>query len=223
MNFIKQIFEGKTDDYVHEKFVRYGKGEYERALINVKRTSKNIKVKTSYDLSNDMFRICLDFLKGSADVSGKIIAGFDLQNKLGLEAEYTKRGKLHTAELKCKLSKEELEKIWDNFKLEFILLNIKGDNVELKCGKSLPKPGGSIKCDFCKASLPAEALKEFDLNDKIGEANITHVYVINELAVPKEYENDFEKARIHAKRKGFLIRKAVVDGKEEEKKVVLNV
>lgn len=223
MNFIKQIFEGKVDDYVHSKFVRYGKGEYERALVVIKKTSKNIKVKTSYDLSNDLFRICLDFLKGSADVSGKIIADFDLQSKLGLEANYTKRGKLHTAELKCKLSKEQLEKIWNDFRMEFILLNIKSDNVELKCGSSLPKPGGTIKCDFCKASLPVEALKEFDLNEKISEANLVHVYVINELAVPKEYENNFEKARIHAKRKGFLIRKSVVDGKEEEKKIVLNV
>lgn len=223
MNFIKQIFENKVDDYVHSKFVRYGKGEYERALINVKRTSKNIKVKTSYDFSNDMFRICLDYVKGSVDVSGKIIADFDLQSKLGLEANYTKRGKLHTAELKCKLSKEQLEKIWEDFRFEFLLLNIKGENVELKCGSSLPKPGGTIKDDFCKASLPVEALKEFDLNEKITEANLKHIYQINELAVPKEYENNFEKARIFAKRKGFLIRKSIIDGKEEEKKIVLNV
>ena len=104
-----------------------------------------------------------------------------------------------------------------------ILLNLKGGDVVLKVGSSLPKPGGKIKDDFCKVSLPLEALKEFDMGDDFSEAKIVHVFIINELVVPKEYENNIEKARIHAKRKGFLIRKEIIDGKEEEKKVELNV
>jgi len=35
--------------------------------------------------------------------------------------------------------------------------------------------------------------------------------------VPKEYENDFAKARFYAKRKGKLVRTITIDGQAEEK------
>jgi hypothetical protein len=85
-------------------------------------------------------------------------------------------------------------------------------------GKKLPKPGGKIKEDFCKAVMPAGLLNEFVWETKdFKKAIIKHVFIINELLVPKEYENDYSQARVMAKRKGKLKRTIEFDGKKIEK------
>ena len=49
------------------------------------------------------------------------------------------------------------------------------------------------------------------------ESFASHIFVIDELVVSKELEDDYAKARIEAKRKGKIIRGLTIDG---EKKVI---
>ncbi|MBU4456016.1 MAG: hypothetical protein KKA65_00800, partial [Nanoarchaeota archaeon] len=57
MSFIKEIFEGKANDSIHYKFVRYGKGEYERLLFEITKSKNNFRVKSSFDFANDFIKI----------------------------------------------------------------------------------------------------------------------------------------------------------------------
>ena len=101
-----------------------------------------------------------------------------------------------------------LKEIYSKFKLQFILLNVKSDSCSLKCGKSLPKPGGKIKEDFCSATLPLEAAEEFEYatGKNFKEAKIKHMLNIKEIEIPKEYLNDPAKARVNGIRKGMRSR-----------------
>ncbi|MFH1638445.1 MAG: hypothetical protein ABIB71_08520 [Candidatus Woesearchaeota archaeon] len=218
MNTLQKIFEGKVDGAVHKKFTRYGKGEYERFLFEIKK-GKNLNVKSSFDFANDFVEIIAARLEGNANVSGKVVAAYDLEKDFPIEATFSKRGKLHTAELSTEVSAEQLRLLYDKYKDDFLLLNIKSDKFKLKSGKSLPKPGGKIKPNFCSASLPLDCKDEFawDVND-FKELKIAHVLKIDEVEFDKELmKTDPAKARLEAKRKGTIIRKLDIDGKIEEK------
>jgi hypothetical protein len=223
MNFLKKIAEGNFDEEVHSKFTRFGKGEYERFLISVKK-GKNLKIKCSAGLANTMAGLIADNLKEEAQVKGKVIANYDFENDMPCEvSNFSKRGKLFTAELNTTLSPEQLKEIYEKFKFHFLLLNINSSNFKLKSGKSLPKPGGKIKDNFCSATLPLDLLDEFafDFDKEFTEVTIKHILHINEVEVPEEYKNDFAKARTHGIRKGVLKRIIEVDEKIIEKEYEL--
>lgn len=224
MNFVKQIVDGQVDDSIHKKFSRYGKGEYERALLLIKK-GKNLKIKASYDWANDFFGIIAENVKKDAEVKGKIIATRDFESEIDVEASFFKRGKLHTAEINTTLNPEQMKALHEKFKNDFLLLNVKSGDFKLSVKSSMPKPGGKIKEDFCSATLPLNVLDEFafDFDKNFSEAKIVNKFVITELVLPKEYENDFAMARLMAKRKGKLVRKITVDGKNIEKEYSIEV
>lgn len=219
MNFIKQIVQGHVDESTHKKLARYGKGDYERGFLLIKKGKKDIKIKASWDWANDLFGIIAENIKKNAEVKGKIIATRDFESELGIEASFSKRGKLYTAEIDVNLNPEQMQSIFEKFKGEFLLLNVKSDNFKLSVKSSIPKPGGKVKEDFCSAILPLGTLDEFafDFDKNFSEAKIVNKFVITSLVVPQEYENDFAMARLMAKRKGKLIRLITVDGQNIQK------
>ena len=220
-NFLKEIFEGKTNEAIHHSFTRYGKGEYERLLFELK-SGKALSVKSSFDFANEFVKLVSEFGKGSLEVSGKIICGHDFKNEVPFEvADYSKRGKLYTAEIQATLTPQQLKELYEKFKLDFLLLNVVGDNVKLKVGKSLPKPGGRIKENFCSATLPLEAKHElaWDARD-FKVLKVKHLLKINDVEINKELMmKDPAKARLDAVRKGIIVRELDVDGKVERKEV----
>jgi|ETN01SMinimDraft_4_1059930.scaffolds.fasta_scaffold121984_1 hypothetical protein len=225
MSFIKQIFEKNIDQALHKKFTRYSLGEYERAYVTIKIAKDNFKIKTSADFANDFIKLISNNIKEDSEVSGKIIATRDFEDELDIELKkYSKRGKLYTAELDTTLTPQQLKNIYNLFKEEFLLLSIKSDEFKLTVGKSLPKPGGKIKENFCRATLPLSLLDEFAFDVKdFTNLSIQHTYKITDIEVPKEFEDDFEQARLHAKRKGTLIRTLNIDGKEEKKEINFSI
>ncbi|MFH0752159.1 MAG: hypothetical protein V1914_01020 [archaeon] len=219
MNVIKQLFEGVKDkEQVHQRFVRLGKGNYERFYVNVKK-GKNLIVKTSFDFANDLLGLVAENIDSEAEISGKIICNYDFENEMPCEvANFTKRGKLYTAELKTTVKPEVLKEIYKKFKLQFLLINVKSERYNLKCAKSLPKPGGKIKDNFCSATLPLELVDEFAFGiGEFKEAKIKHIVNITEIEIPEEFKNDSAKARIEALRKGVIKRIIEIDGKVTEK------
>ncbi|MEM4244815.1 MAG: hypothetical protein QXR60_01240 [Candidatus Nanoarchaeia archaeon] len=216
MNYIKKIFENKIDETVHQKLVRYGKGEYESAIMEVK-NGNTIKVKATFDFSNDLFGTIAENIKEEAEVNGSVIAARDFEKEFDF-LDYKKKKGANIGEIKAKLKPEQIKELYEKFKTNFILLNLKSKDFSLSVGKTLPKPGGKIKEDFCKATLPKELLNEFVWETKeFSNAKIRHTFMINELIVPKEYENDYAKARIMAKRKGKIKRIIELDRKKIEK------
>lgn len=225
MNFIKKIFEDKADDLTHRIFSRFGKGDYDnRGLIEIKTGSK-INIKTSFEFSNYLFNLVSNLID-KGEVKGKIISDEDFEKELDFENNYSKRGKMYTAELDLELDSNKMKEIYEKFKLKNILLSVNSDKVKLICKTSLPKPGGVLKNNFCKLSCDKGfkeiILKEFAFDVKdFKKLNITHEFIIDDLIIPEEYENDFKKARHYAKRKGKIIRNINLDGKEicKEKKI----
>ena len=203
MNFIKKLFENNVDEEVHKQFRRFSKGVFEeRALIKIKKSKKGFKIYTSFEFINDLVELVASKVE-KADVSGRVI-----KNR-------------KKTEINESLSGEEIKRLLEEN--DSCLLNIKGDGVELKCKKSLPKPGSTLDGKFCKASLPLDFLNEFafDIEEDFKDLVIKHRFVIDELVVPEEYKNDFAKAREMAKRKGKLVREIEVDGKKIEKEIEL--
>ena len=223
MNFIKAVCDGEKDEFIHKQFVRLGKGEYERFLVSLKK-GKKLTVKTSFDMSNFLFELIANTLEEDVEVTGKIIANYDFENEIEAE-KFSKRGKLYTAELKKTFSPNELKELFEKFKMQYILLNVKGKNVKLKSGKSLPKPGGKLKDNFCSATLPLDLLDEFafDFDQNFSKATIVHRVQIDEIIIPEEYKDDFVKARYHAIRKGKLIREIDLDDNKLTKEYKLEV
>lgn len=218
MNFIKQLFTtGKGEDY-HHKFVRFGKGKFEKLLFTVTKTKKNIKVKSSFDFTNDFVKLIADNANEELYIKGKIIAAEDFEHKLqGLVnvKKYSKRGKLYTAEIEATLTPQGLRKLYEMFRKNYLLLNITSTDFKLKTGSSLPKPGGELKPDFCNATLPLNMVEEFawDIGEDFNKLEIKHIINVNEIIIPKDCLNDPARARLEAIRKGYITRVLNIDGK----------
>lgn len=224
MNFIKEIFRGNPEqDYIHQKFIRYGRGEFQGPVISLKKSNKDIKVNGTVDYANILSELILNNSNENIKVSGNILSKMEIKSKL-ISKTKKKRG-FFNSELKGDFVPDELLKLYEEFKDAYFLLDLySGDReFKLKTKKKLPKPGSGIDDKFLTAVFDISFLNMvmneicFDSENKnFKEMKITHTYLINELVVPEEYKNDAVKARIFAKRKGFVKRIISVDGSVSE-------
>lgn len=216
--FIKKIFENKIDNSVHKQFVRFGKGTYNlRAIINITKHSDKIKISSTFELANDF----VEFISSIAtkfSVSGIVLSKEPIQ---GIQLDWRKKEGLLTCDIEKELSALELKELAS--KSYAALLDCNAPGILLKIKKKLPKPSksGESKTDdkFCVLELDKKFWiqfhKEFlfDLSFEFKKARIEHTYIIKDIILPKD-EKDFEKMRLMAKRKGKLLRKIIIDGKE---------
>jgi hypothetical protein len=216
--FIKKIFQDYIDEAVHSKFVRFGRGIYEkRAVLSLHKTSK-IKLRGSFEYANDFVLLVADL----ADVkfSGLILS----RDKLGLENEKKKQN-LYVYDVK-NMGSEEVKELENG--VYALLLDADGEDIKLKIKKRLPKPGKSnhAKVDdkFCQLEASLRYWPQirnaffWDVPDA-KRVKVEHDYEINELILP-ENEKDPLQLRLKAKRKGEIKRKINIDNREkiEEKK-----
>jgi hypothetical protein len=197
MTFIKKIFTQSIDENVHKSFTRFSKGEFpSRAVSKVVVAKNDFKVSFSYDLVKDVILLIASAAE-KVDAAGKII-----------------QGKKKT-EINATMSAQELKKLCE--KNDFVLLDIASPSCQLKVKKSLPKPGKGLDEKFASATLPIRFLKEFvfEYGQPFKKAHISHTFTISDIIIPEEYKNNLEQARIHAKRKGKIIRALDVDGKQQ--------
>jgi len=228
-SFIKKIFSNQTNEQTHRQFVRFGKGDYKtRAVISFHKTT-GIKLKSSFEYANEMIELALE-LSNSVEIEGIILSKEELskdfsENNIKAIQE-TKKGGLF---YENNIEKQQIE----SFKLKnivstsyFALLDIEGEGISLKIKKKLPKPGksGEAKVDDKFCIMEADISKEKEIReaffwDAFGKKiKAEHNYIINEIVMPSD-EKDFEKMRLNAKRKGKLIRKLNIDGREEIKEI----
>ena len=229
MNFIKNIFDDKVDDSIHRQFVRFGKGNFEnKAITEVKIIGKGIKIKTSFEFANEFVRFLANTINGKSHLTGGIITSKDLKNQLGFEISHVKQfAGVKTFHIDTEVSKEELIKAMNDFPDALFCLSFSTEYGSLKTKVKSPKsakPGkgnaDDVKADYCVFTAKDIKLKEefaFDVQTDFKKFKAMHDFLINDIIVPKEYENDFTMVRVHAKRKGKIIRHLDIDGKKEIK------
>lgn len=223
MNFIKDIFENKIDSNVHKQFVRYGKGTFQdRALVELS-VSKNIKIKTSFEYANELVKLLANTINDKVHVTGgvittKVIDDFTFENIKQFAG-------VKTYQVDANLSKEEILNLMDkndalyclSFSTEHGTLKIKVKTP--KSAKPGKEKGDEAKANYCTFTSNDLNLKKefaFDMKGDFKKFKASHTFIINELIVPKELENDFARARVEAKRKGKIVRITDVDGKKNE-------
>lgn len=234
MNFIKKIFENNIDEDVHRQFKRFSKGNFERRAAVEISAGKDVKVKTSFEFANEFAKYLAGTIKNSTHVTGGIITTKDIKPGLGFEIANIKQfAGVKTYEIDTDISKEDLLKVMNGFPDAVFCLSFGTDygglKTKVKTPKA-PKPGKGdeedVKADYCTFVTKDLNFKKefaFDFKEDFKKFKAVHDFIITELVVPKEYENDFEKARIHAKRKGKIIRKLDADGKTFIKEINFEV
>ncbi len=221
--FLKKIAENKVDDLVHKKFVRYSRGEFEKEELKIKFGSK-IQMWAGYEYIDIFFQLAANIVEAEVSIKGIILAKNNIDNDLsgfGIKPSLVKKVKaLIKYQISAKLTPDEFRKFVNKFIDNYLLLNLKSEDIEIKTKTALPKPG-TLTEKFVSMKLPKkyEAMirDEFCFNSKDSEVTVKHKYFITEIDIPKQYENDPEKARLEARRKGKLI--IDVNGKKSEFKL----
>ncbi len=223
MNFIKKVFHGETDELVHLQFQKFSRGEFtNRAMIKAKNSKNNYTISTSSEFANEFVRLCAEKLgNNKASVKGALISTLDLGKEIDFQTKKQFMGIKQYA-LDKQMSGNEILNLLSKFPRVFFALSFKGKDFELKIKPKAPKSAKPStkteekpKIDFCKLTTNDKNIaKDFVFeteNFKVAEIN--HDFIIEELILPSN-EKDFAKMREDAKRKGKIIRKAIIDGKE---------
>ena len=218
MNFIKKVFDGKIDDIVHQQFQKFSRGEFrDRALIKVKRVKDKYTITTGNEFANDFVRTLAEKLGDrKTSVTGAIVSTLDL---VGLDYQSKKQFMgIKQYGIKKEMSGKEILDLMDKFPKGFFALSFEADGNILKIKPKAPKSAkptkdsDKIKPDFCKIITTDSSIgKSFVFEkDDFRYAEITHTFFINEMVLPQG-ETDFAKVREMAKRKGKIVRKALID------------
>jgi len=219
MDFIHKVFVGDIDDYVHGKFVRFGKGIFKnRALINLMKTSQ-VKISGSFEYGNDFVDLICKLSRGkNISFKGIVLSKEPISNPILKNG--AKKSGVWNYELIGDLPCNEIEKVLKD--CYSILVDIQGNGIELKSKKKLPKPGkDKLDNKFYNLKIDLHHWpiihKEFfsDLPEGIKKAKISHTFIIDSIVMPKS-ESDPAKIREMAKRKGKIIRKIDLDNDSKE-------
>ncbi len=224
-NVIGQIFAGKVDELRHIEFVKFGKGTFtNKYLVTGKKQASKWSIKTGSEFANFFVRNCLEKISGSVKVKGAIIATFKIGEDAGFPIERIKQFMgIKQAIINTEVDPKKIIELMDKYPKAFFALSFSTDDCDLKIkakapksakpsakGEKAPKPG------FCSLKTTDKNIIDslfFDVTD-FKEIEINHTININQIILPKG-ESDPVKIRELAKRKGKLIRKITVDGKEK--------
>ncbi|MEA1925356.1 MAG: hypothetical protein U9M95_05740 [Candidatus Altiarchaeota archaeon] len=218
MNYLRELFEGdQNQEYIHQKFIRYGRGHKNGPKAVIKKKGDKIKINASYGFENILGYIGLETSKDKIKTKGNIIAFQDIDDileLLGITPD-KKRKKRDTFIYKIneEYTPETLLRAYREYPSYIFLLNLRGKDCKLKTKSSPPKPGKGMDEEFCSLQLPAEhekkILKEICFDEQlsdIDEVRIWYRYNIKGFDIPEEYKNNSRMARLHAKRVGIVQR-----------------
>jgi hypothetical protein len=228
MNFIKKIFENKIDNEVHEQFTRFSLGTFEnRALCQLIKTSKNLKIKTSFEYANELVAHLANTIEDKTHIAGMILCTSDISSELPFEVERKNAMGLKKYIFDHELTKEQILNLRDKFPDALMLFNFSTESGTLKIKQKAPKAGKAgkkdeePKADYCALTTTNfDLAKEFAFDaSNFKKFFAKHTFWVEDVIVPKEYENDPAMARKMAKRKGKIIREIDVDGKQQKSEI----
>jgi hypothetical protein len=233
MNFIKKVFDKNPNEDVHLQFQKFSRGEFRnRAGIRVKKVKDKYTINTTAEFANGLVKTVAEKLgNDKAKVTGGIISTVNLKEipeyKEFLKSATVKQFQgVKNFQINSEISGNDLVKIVNAFPKAFFALSFdsgKGDVLKIKpkapkSGKPGSKGEEAPKPDFCKLVTNDEGIaKEFIFeNIPFKDADVNHTFFIDSIVIPNELksEKDFAIVREKSLRKGRIVRKTVIDGKE---------
>jgi len=209
------------------QFQKFSRGSFnDKALIKVSKTAKGFSLATGAEYANELVRAVAEKLSSSkARVTGAMISTLKLKEmpifqKLLAEAGIKQFAGVKQHIIDTELTGEEIIKYLDAVPEVFFALSFSAGDIELKIKPKAPKsakPGTSEKgpkIDFCKLKTRDESLiRSFIMETGWKKIEVNHTFVITDIIVPTNVK-DLSEIRKQAKRKGKIIRKAVIDGQQ---------
>ena len=223
MNFIKKIFDKKEDNLTHIQFQKFSKGEFrDRALIKAKNSNGRFSISTSAEFANDLVRLMAEKLgDNKTKISGAIVSTNDLKEELDFKEIKQFQG-VKRYLIDKEMSGKEILSLLERFPKTFFALSFDIEEDKLKIKPKAPKTGKpgtkgeeKPKADFCSIKTTDKEIAQNFVFEKpdFKEAEINHIFFIDQLILP-EGEKDYAKIREMAKRKGRILRKAIIDGQD---------
>ncbi|MBI4116717.1 hypothetical protein HY449_03150 [Candidatus Pacearchaeota archaeon] len=227
-NFIKKIFDGKTDGLVHLQFQKFSRGEFkEKAGISAKNSKGKYSISAGSEFANELAREMAEKLGNEkTSVTGAVISTSDLAGKLDFKTKKQFQG-VKNYGIEKEMSGNEILKLLDEFPKVFFALSFRTNDSELKIKPKMPMSGKPKtpkegeerkKPDFCKLTTTDKRIAESFVfeNPEFKNADVIHTYIIEEIVVPEELKNekDFAIVREKSLRKGRILREGEIDGKE---------
>lgn len=226
MNFIKKIFDKKSDDSVHLQFQKFSRGEFKnRAVISARKVKDKYTINTSSEFANELVRDIAEKLGSEkSKVTGVVISTADLTGKVDFKSKKQFQG-VKSYIIEKEMSGNEILDLIDKFPKAFFALSFSSPNgTILKVKPKVPKSGKpgkgdeKPKADFCKLiTTDSEIGKSFVFEKPdFKKAEIVHEFVISEILIPEEIKNEKDFAIIREKslRVGKVIREAEIDGEK---------
>jgi hypothetical protein len=226
---VRKIFEGNFDEEVHSDFLKFGRGEYKnRYLLEGKRQKNGWSIKTGPEYVNFIVKKCLSKMQGRFFTSGVIISTMDLTSEMNFPIKKKSNFQgIRKFQLETEVIVEDILNLIKKYPKVFFALSFKGEGFELKVKAKAPKSGKpgkeseeGPKADFCSIKTnDKEIVGElfFDFPD-FNEISVNHTIKIEEIIYPENMASlRPEEIREQSKRKGKIIRRICIDGKEEIK------
>lgn len=229
-SFIKKIFNGQSDEFVHVQFQKFSKGTFEnRAMVKASKTAKGYSIATTAEYANELVRSVGSLIEDKTLVRGVVVSTRDLTGELEFKDKKQFMG-VKQYIIDSEMSKEDILNLCDKFPSSFLGLSFAIDGTELKIKAKPPKSSKpssksdeAPKIDFCRLKTDNEELAKSLLFDvpPFKKAEITHDFIITGLDIPKDIEDPLE-MREKTIRKGTIVRKMVVDGNKSQKESELS-
>ncbi|VVB83384.1 Uncharacterised protein [uncultured archaeon] len=230
MNFIKKVFDKKIDEDVHMQFQKFSRGEFrDRAIVKVKKVKDKITISTTAEFANEFVRLIAEKLgNNKTKVTGAIISTLDLGKQIDFNTRKQFMG-IKQYGIERDMSGKEILEMLEKFPKVFFALSFSSGEEVLKIKAKAPKsakPKNKDEApapDFCKLITTDEKIaKDFvwEVSDfKLAE--IAHDFFIDSIVIPNSLkeEKDFAVVREKSLRKGRILRRAIIDGKELKEEV----
>ena len=230
---VNKIFLGKADSAVHDEFVKFSRGVFpDRYLIEAKKQKDKWVIKTGNEFANFFVRKLLEKHLGKVQMKGVIVATFDVSKEAKFEISNIKQFMgIKQAVVDSAVESKQVIELMDKFPKAFYALSFSIGNDELKIKPKAPKSAkpstkgeSEAKIDFCSLKTGDENIIkdlffDFPNFDKIS---VSHAVQIDSIEIHKGVENPVE-MREKSIRKGKIIRKIIVDGKEAKKEASFEI
>ena len=192
-------------------------------MARIKNSNGKYSIQTGYEYANELVNMVAKKLgENKTVVTGAVITTKDLNGVIDYERKKQFMG-VKQYVINKELSGNEILSIMDNAPNSFFALSFISGSDELKIkpkapnsGKPSTKGDEGAKSDFCKIktsdkNIVSEIIFE---TPNFKEAEVFHEYHITEIILP-EGEKEPGRMRELAKRKGKILRRAVIDGNEK--------
>ena len=224
---IKKIFDEVFDEEVHSDFLKFSRGEFkDKYLVDAKKQASKWAVKTGPEFANYFVKSGLSSCSGEVKVTGIISTTLDLVPEIKFEIDKVSNFQgVKKYIINTMVNPEDIISLIDKYPKVFFALSFSNDDLNIKIKAKPPKsakPGKgdeAVKADFCTIKTSKKEVIEelfFDVGVTWKEISINHTILIDGIVYP---ENATElkptEVREKAKRKGKLIRKIKIDGKEK--------